>query len=99
MAVKLQRFRLVLLSLLVAIAVGVPGAHGESVPTAKSIYARDNLVAWCIVPFDSKNRTPVQRAEMLKQLGFKRYAYDWRAQHLPTFEAEIAELKSRGLIA
>lgn len=33
---------------------------------------------------------------MLKQLGFKRYAYDWRA-HLPTFEAEIGELKSRGI--
>ncbi|QOV92333.1 sugar phosphate isomerase/epimerase [Humisphaera borealis] len=73
----------------------VPSARGE--PAAKSVYARDNLVAWCIVPFDAKNRTPGQRADMLKQLGFKRYAYDWRAQHLPTFEAEIGELKSRGI--
>lgn len=61
------------------------------------LFARDNLVAWCIVPFDGKNRTPEQRALMLKELGFKRYAYDWRAQHLPTFEAEIKELQNNGV--
>jgi len=25
-----------------------------------------NLVAWCIVPFDAKQRTPSERAAMLK---------------------------------
>ncbi len=43
----------------------------------------DNYFAWCIVPFDNQNRTPEQRIEMLKNLGFKSYAYDWRAEHLP----------------
>src|SRR5262245_56447198 len=59
----------------------------------KDIYAQDNLVAWCIVPFDAKKRGPVERVEMLQKLGFKKYAYDWRAEHLPTFDEEVALLK------
>jgi sugar phosphate isomerase/epimerase len=60
---------------------------------AKDLYARDNLVAWCIVPFDAKKRTPSERIEMLKRLGLKKYAYDWRAEHLPTFDEEVGLLK------
>ncbi|MGL6073887.1 MAG: sugar phosphate isomerase/epimerase family protein [Fimbriiglobus sp.] len=59
------------------------------------IWEPANLVAWCIVPFDAKNRTPADRAEMLQKLGFQKFAYDWRANHLPTFETEILELKKR----
>jgi sugar phosphate isomerase/epimerase len=61
------------------------------------LFARDNLVAWCIVPFDAKKRTPEQRAEMLQRLGIKRYAYDWRDEHLPTFDRELTELKRRDI--
>ena len=61
------------------------------------LFARENLVAWCIVPFDAKKRTPEDRAAMLKRLGFKKYAYDWRAEHLPTFEREVAALKENGV--
>jgi sugar phosphate isomerase/epimerase len=57
----------------------------------------DNLVAWCVVPFDAKNRTPAERAEMLARLGFTKFAYDWRAEHLPTFDAEVRELKKRNI--
>jgi sugar phosphate isomerase/epimerase len=60
-------------------------------------FAADNLVAWCIVPFDKANRGPTERAELLAKLGFKRFAYDWRAQHLPTFDAEVQELKKRNI--
>ena len=56
-------------------------------------FAQDNLTAWCIVPFDGKKRGPEERVAMLKRLGFTRYAYDWRAEHLPTFEKEIELLK------
>ena len=48
-----------------------------------------NLTAWCIVPFDGKKRGPEERVAMLKRLGLTRYAYDWRAEHLPTFEKEV----------
>ena len=57
------------------------------------LFSRDNLVAWCVVPFDAKKRTPEQRAEMLHRLGVRRFAYDWRDEHLPTFDAELAALK------
>ncbi len=62
-----------------------------------SIYARDNLIAWCIVPFDSKKRGPEERAAMLEKLGFKHFAYDWRAEHIPSFDAEVEALKRHGV--
>lgn len=58
------------------------------------LFHRDNLVAWCIVPFDGKKRGPEERAAMLKRLGFTRFAYDWRAEHLPTFDDELAALRT-----
>jgi sugar phosphate isomerase/epimerase len=54
-----------------------------------SLFARSNLVAWCIVPFDAKKRGPEERAQMLERLGIHRFAYDWRAEHIATFEQEI----------
>ena len=60
-------------------------------------FAKDNLMAWCIVPFDAAKRTPEQRASMLRDLGIKRFAYDYRAEHIPSFEREIAALKENGI--
>ncbi|HYE20165.1 MAG TPA: PQQ-binding-like beta-propeller repeat protein [Tepidisphaeraceae bacterium] len=57
------------------------------------VFARENLVAWCIVPFDAKKRSPEERAAMMAKLGIRKFAYDWRAEHLPTLEREIAALK------
>ena len=56
------------------------------------LFARTNLVAWCIVPFDAKKRGPEERAAMMEQLGFKMFAYDYRAEHIPTFDAELEAL-------
>ena len=64
---------------------------------ASRLFARDNLIAWCIVPFDSKKRSPEDRAAMLQKLGFKHFAYDWRAEHIPTFDAEVQALKRHGI--
>jgi putative heme-binding domain-containing protein len=61
------------------------------------LFARDNLIAWCIVPFDSKKRGPEERAAMLQRLGFRHFAYDWRAEHIPTFDAEIDALERHGV--
>jgi sugar phosphate isomerase/epimerase len=55
--------------------------------------ATPHLVAWCIVPFDAANRGPQARAEMLDRLGIKRLAYDWREQHVSSFEEEILALR------
>jgi hypothetical protein len=61
------------------------------------VFARTNLVAWCIVPFDSKNRGPAERAAMVKRLGFTKVAYDWRDKHVPTFEEEILQYRKQGI--
>ncbi len=64
---------------------------------ATGLFAQTNLVAWCIVPFDAKKRGPEERAAMLEKLGIKRFAYDYRAEHIPTFNAEIEALKKHGV--
>ena len=66
-------------------------------PTTATNLSRDQLVAWCIVPFDGKKRGPAERAAMLKRIGMKRVAYDWRSEHVATFEQEILEYKKHGL--
>lgn len=64
---------------------------------ASPLFARSNLVAWCIVPFDSQQRGPDERAAMLERLGLRRLAYDWRAEHIPTFDAEVEAMKRHGI--
>jgi len=65
--------------------------------TATELLSRDNLVAWCIVPFDAQQRGPAARARMLQRLGLKKVAYDWRKQHIPEFEEEILQYQEHGL--
>jgi len=60
---------------------------------SEGLFSKTNLVAWCIVPFDSQKRGPEARAEMLERLGIHRLAYDWRAEHIPTFDAEVAAMR------
>lgn len=81
---------------LVTILISATWARAEP-PPEKPLFARDNLVAWCIVPFDAARRGPAERAQMLKQLGISRLAYDWRNEHVPTFEQEILELKKHDI--
>src|SRR6266446_2773413 len=64
---------------------------------AAALFAPSNLTAWCVVPFDAKKRGPEERAEMLEELGIKRLAYDYRAEHIPTFDAEMEALKRHGI--
>lgn len=57
------------------------------------VFARENLVAWCIIPYDSMHRTPLERARMLRRLGIQRLAMDWRAADIPNFDKEIDVLR------
>jgi sugar phosphate isomerase/epimerase len=65
----------------------------EVKPVLAGLFARTNLVAWCIVPFDARKRGPEERAAMLEWLGFTMFAYDYRAEHIPTFDQEMEKLK------
>jgi sugar phosphate isomerase/epimerase len=72
-------------------------SQGAEPEEGSSIFARDNLAAWCIVPFDASKRGSGERADMLKALGLTKLAYDWRQEHVPTFEDEILSMKKRGI--
>ena len=63
--------------------------------TGYDLFGRSSQVAWCIVPFDGHKRGPEERAEMLEKLGFKSFAYDYRAEHIPTFDTEMDALQRR----
>lgn len=93
-----------LLALLSFLLGGPPARAAERPPVSGTRpqvkgrpLAMDDLVAWCIVPFDSRRRTPEQRVEMLERLGFRRYAYDWRAEHLPDTARELRLARDRGI--
>ena len=78
----------------------VLGPLAGSIPASAEVPANfrtEELVAWCIVPFDAKKRGPAARTEMLAEIGLKRCAYDWRAEHVPTFEEEILHYKKHGV--
>jgi len=61
-------------------------------------FSTENLVAWCIAHnWDSENRSPAERGELLNDLGLRRYVYNWRKEDNPNFEAEILESKKHGI--
>ena len=92
---------------LVLLCVGpVTAPAGEAPPAAPpaprgadigGVFARDNLVAWCIVPFDAQQRGPKERAAMLVRLGVRRVAYDWRDHHVPQWDEELEQYKRHGI--
>ena len=81
------------LRLLTPAPLPAAGAPSPATGGGGGLFDRTNLVAWCIVPFDAKKRGPEERAAMLEKLGFKLFAYDYRAEHIPTFDAEMEALK------
>jgi beta-1,2-mannobiose phosphorylase / 1,2-beta-oligomannan phosphorylase len=99
-----QRFRFYTMHDQVDLFLSAPTGDGSAaaeekseVPTGDALLASENLVAWCIVPFDARRRGPAERAEMVRQLGLTKVAYDWRDEHVATFEEEIQEYQQRGL--
>jgi len=78
----------------ILIQSGINMAHSQS---TKSVFSKDNLTAWCIVPFDAEQRSPQARASMLNSLGFKTLAYDWRDEHIPEFDEEVKQLGKYGI--
>ncbi|MBL9114608.1 MAG: heme-binding domain-containing protein [Verrucomicrobiaceae bacterium] len=64
---------------------------------AADLFDKQNLAAWCIVPFDKAKRTPEARAEMVAKMGIKKGAYDWRQEHVVEFEREILAYQKNGI--
>ena len=86
------RSSLLMLALVCGTAIGAARGEDRSKVAPAHLFDRDNLLAWCVVPFDGKHRGPEARAAMLERLGFRHFAYDWRAEHVPSFDAEMDAL-------
>ncbi len=83
--------------LLLIFAINHQSVAQLNVKNTNSIYSLDNLIAWCIVPFDSEKRGPEERAEMLNTLGITKLAYDWREEHIPYFDQELKALEKHNI--
>jgi hypothetical protein len=88
--------RNLLMGLILASRLSEPVAVGQTTDRTEVLRA-ENHVAWCIVPFDARKRTPAERAAMLEELGIKRCAYDWREEHVSGFEEEILEYRKHDI--
>jgi hypothetical protein len=92
------RIRRIILLIAVSAALLVPRSRAAEIPVNNSsqgydLFGQTNLMAWCIVPFDSKKRGPEERAAMLAKLQLSKFVYDYRAEHIPTFGSEIEALQ------
>jgi hypothetical protein len=85
--------------LLLAMIVRPSVSKSETPPprSAPTNFETSNLIAWCIVPFDATQRDAEARSSMLRRLGLRRAAYDWRAEHVSKFEDEILAYKKHGI--
>lgn len=65
-------------------------------PTSEP-FALDNLIPWSIVAYDSQERSPAQRVQMIKKLGFSQYAFGGRHRHVKTLPKEIQLAKANDI--
>lgn len=84
-----------------ACILNFPVARGEAGTSSNqsktvSLWAHDNLVAWCVEPWDAKKRGPEERAQMLAKLGLRRYAYIGPVD-THALDAEVEALKKHGV--
>jgi hypothetical protein len=90
-------FSVLLLTTLLTFVCSTVQLAANDAKNSGDSFHRDKLVAWCIVPFDAKQRGPEARALMVRGLGMSRVAYDWRDVHVPTFEEEILQYKKHDI--
>ncbi len=57
----------------------------------------DKLFAWCIIPYDAKERNTEERMAMLQKLGIESYAIDWRNEHLDILADEIVAARENDI--
>ena len=79
--------------IVIVMALVIGGQLSPLTSAESELLASTNLAAWYIVPFDPKRRGPEERAQMLERLGITKLAYDWRDEHIPTFDAEIEAMQ------
>jgi hypothetical protein len=63
-----------------------------------ALWAHDNLVAWCVSPWDAKKRGPEELAQMLEKLGFKHFSFiSLSDDSTAELDAQIEALQRHGI--
>ncbi|MBT8268425.1 MAG: sugar phosphate isomerase/epimerase [Bacteroidia bacterium] len=57
----------------------------------------EELTPWCLVNFDSLERSPTDRIAMLREMGFTKYGYNWDNKHLDQMKEEFALARENNL--
>ena len=57
----------------------------------------DTLAAWCVVPYDDRERAPEARAKVLANLGIDALAWDWRDEHAAQLGEQADALAAHNL--
>ena len=78
-------------------AITIVSCKSSHLQNEKKLLSKDNLIPWSIVGFDVKERTPKQRLNMIKRLGYKQYAYGYRPKHIPTMLKEWNLAKEKNI--
>jgi len=58
---------------------------------------RPNVAAARTVAYDLQERTPRERAKMLRRIGIRHIVWDWRDEHALQFDAELDALRNEGV--
>jgi len=58
---------------------------------------RPNVAAARVVAYDALDRTPRERAKMLRRIGLRHIVWDWRDEHALQFDAELDALRTEGI--
>ena len=85
------------LSFLILLGATCKSISQETRQNNDMLFAKNNLLAWCIVPYDVKKRNSEERAIMLKELGIRSLAYDMRDADLPNMETEFITLRKHNI--
>ena len=84
-----------LLFLFVFVSAGCSSTKKKVEPD--QLFSKENLIPWSIVGFDVKERSPIERLQMLKRLGYQQYAYGNRPKHMPTMKTEWETAREMGI--
>lgn len=86
--------------LLMRVNLACPGAVVDSRET-DALWSHEKLVPWVVGVYDAKPLNAEERAQMLKRLGFRRFAYIWEPdpREIRAVDAEIQALQKHGIAA
>lgn len=86
------------LTLSTTVIAAPPGQDADSGVDGSSVFAKSNLHVWAFEEYDSTERTPEERARLLKELGLTKAGYICRnAARVAEFEAYVQAYAREGI--